>query len=351
MIDWTHVTRPLNELVELGRVPGIVFGVASGHETLLKEALGSRRLFPESLPMTTETVFDLASLTKVIATTSIALRFLERGLLRIDDPLNRYFPGNWGDVRISHLLTHTSGFPAWLNLTRARRTDCWNVIQQSVRLFPQGQKVLYSDLNYILLGLILEKLGNRRLDDIFNVEVRDPLGLQNTGFVPSTEILPNIATTEWDPQTADYLTGVVHDENARAFDGVSGHAGLFGTVSDVLRFGRAILLGGTLDGESWLSWATVSAWLRPRTEGVPGELRAWGFQKPFTLSSAGDLMSASAVGHTGFTGTSLWIDPEYGVVMALLSNRVHLGRDNNELIRLRPIFHNTVLALVTRPAL
>lgn len=325
-------------LVSTGALPGAAFGVATATETIAVGARGFRQLNPDPLPMTADTVFDLASLTKVVATTAITMRFLERGLLRLDDLVSRFEPGNFGEVRLRHLLTHTSGFPSWLDLTA--HPDPYErvvAIAQSSRLYEPGQRVLYSDLNYILLGHILEQLAALPLDRLFIKEVANPLGLAHMGYLPTDQ--SNMAATELDVTTNRHWCGVVHDENARASGGVSGHAGLFGTVADLLRFGQAIL-----DPQGWLSGPTIATWLLPRTEGIPGELRAYGFQKPHPLSSAGDLMSPEAVGHTGFTGTSLWVDPQYGVVMVLLTNRVHLGREANAPIRLRPIFHNMVLA-------
>lgn len=332
------IIEHIESLVTRGDLPGAVFGVATATETIAVGAEGFRQLNPEPLPMTADTVFDLASLTKVVATTAIAMRLLERGLFRLDDLVSRFVPGNFGEVRLSHLLTHTSGFPSWIDLTaHPKPLERVAVISQSSRLYEPGHRVLYSDLNYILLGHILEHVTNQPLDRLFITEVASPLGIAHMGYLPTNH--SNIAATEFDAKTGRYWCGVVHDENARAAGGVSGHAGLFGTVADLLRFGQAIL-----DPQGWLSGPTIAAWLLPRTQGIPGELRALGFQKPHPLSSAGDLMSPQAVGHTGFTGTSLWVDPQYGVALVLLTNRVHLGREANAPIRLRPIFHNMVLA-------
>lgn len=325
-------------LVETGALPGAVFGVATASEVVAIDALGYRQLKPEALPMTTDTVFDLASLTKVVATTAITMRLLERGYFRLDDLVDRFVPGNFGGLRLSHLLTHTSGFPGWIDLTgHPKSLERIAAISEASRLYEPGNQVLYSDLNYILLGYILEHAAGQALDQLFQVEVAIPLGMTTTGYLPTAN--SNVAATEYDAASGQYWCGVVHDENARAAGGASGHAGLFGTVADLLRFGQAIL-----NPAGWLSKPTLAAWLLPRTSGIPGELRAYGFQKPYPLSSAGDLMSPESVGHTGFTGTSLWVDPRDGVVMVLLTNRVHLGRESNAPIRLRPIFHNMVLA-------
>lgn len=332
------IVEHINVLVKTGALPGAVFGVATATDVLAVKALGYRQLQPEQLPMTTETLFDWASLTKVVATTAITMRLLERGYFRLDDLVDRFVPGDFGGLRLRHLLTHTSGFPGWIDLTAyPKSAERIEAIANASRLYEPGHQVLYSDLNYILLGYILEHVSEETLDQLFMAEVANPLGMSKTRYLPTE--LTNVAATEWDAASGHYWCGVVHDENARATGGVSGHAGLFGTVADLLRFGQAILNPG-----AWLSPPTMAAWLLPRTLGISGELRAYGFQKPHPLSSAGDLMSAESVGHTGFTGTSLWVDPREGVVMALLTNRVHLGRESNAPIRLRPIFHNLVLA-------
>ncbi len=334
-----HIKAVIQELVKSGELPGAVYGVATAKDIIAIGSVGFRQLKPSILPMTDDTLFDLASLTKVVATTAITMRLLERGAFRLDDLVSRYLPHDFDDIRLRHLLTHTSGLPAWLDLTSVPDSSSRVThIAKASRLFTPGTRVLYSDLNYILLGYIVEKVAGSSLDRLFIQDVAKPLGMHQTRYGPRND--GPIAATEWDAGTNTFLSGVVHDENARSAGGISGHAGLFGTAQDLLIFGQNILRPQT----GWLSPATIAALLLPRTVGIPGELRAWGFQKPHPLSSAGDLMSDQAVGHTGFTGTSLWVDPTYNVVMVLLTNRVHLGRSSNAPIRLRPIYHNLVLS-------
>ena len=326
-------------------LPGAVFGAATGAAVLFRESVGLRQVTPEPLPMTVKTLFDLASLTKVVATTSVVFRLLERGALRLDDLVSRFLPGDFGNIRLSHLLTHTSGLPAWSDLTHFTESQTAariEAIATKVRVSEPGTEVLYSDLNFVLLGHLVETIAGERLDRLFADEVATPLEMSDTGFLPKA--YPEIAATEADAKTGLPLVGVVHDENARAAGGVLGHAGLFGTLDDLLAFGQALLRQGQGPEGQWLSSASVNTLMRPRTEGIAGELRAYGYQKPHPLSSAGDLMSPNAIGHTGFTGTSIWVDFDYDVVMVALSNRVHFGRTLNAPIRLRPLFHNMVLA-------
>ena len=214
-------------------------------------------------------------------------------------------------------------------------------------MFPAGLKVLYSDLNYILLGYLMEDLYGESLARAFRSQVAGPLGMPDAQYGPVEA--SRAAATERDPDTGHIWRGVVHDENARAAGGVAGHAGLFGTVDDLLRFGQMFLdEGRTATGETYVSPAVLRAWIAPRTRPEDGEIRAYGFQNPHPLSSAGDFLSPQAVGHTGFTGTSLWIDPAYDVVLVLLTNRVHPSRANNHHIRLRPRFHNAVMGALRR---
>ncbi len=343
-VDAIH--RLLEHEVSERSLPGAVVGAANRESVWFRHSVGYRQVTPEPWPMTVNTLFDLASLTKVVATTSLVFRVLERGLLRLDDLVSRFLPADFGSLRLFHLLTHTSGLPAWMDLTSfdpTMRDLRIGAVASAERIYPAGDQVLYSDLNFVLLGHILESITGLGLDRLFAEEVRGPLGLEHTGFLPKP--YPEIAATETDASGIPFV-GVVHDENARAAGGVLGHAGLFGTLDDLLTFGQALLRYGEGPKTRWLSPASVKALVRPRTLGLPGELRAYGYQKPHPLSSAGDLMSEAAIGHTGFTGTSLWVDFDYDVVMVMLTNRVHFGRALNAPVRLRPIFHNMVLAMI-----
>ncbi len=339
------IRRPFEEAIAKQTLPGAVIGAATGSRILFREAMGFRQVRPDSLPMKVDTRFDLASLTKVVATTSIFFRLLERGEVRLDDLVSTFLGGGFGTLRLRHLLTHTSGLPAWMDFSAmgADREHRIAAIRGARRLYAPGERVLYSDLNFIALGYLLEHISGQGLDQLFINEVQHPLRLSDTRFLPSSDE-GEFAATEPDPATGRPWLGVVHDENARSAGGVAGHAGLFGTLDDLLRFGQTLLNRGVGAEGRWLSAATVNRLTRAETAGVAGELRALGYQKPFPLSSAGDLVSPRAIGHTGFTGTSLWIDFDYEVVMVALTNRVHFGREINAPLRLRPIFHNVVLA-------
>ncbi|MCL4425443.1 MAG: beta-lactamase family protein [Firmicutes bacterium] len=382
--------------IAAGSIPGAVVAIGRRDRLVALQAFGWAALFPERVPMIPETVFDLASLTKVVATTTAGLILLERGAFRLDDPVHLFIPdftgGNREAVRIRHLFTHTSGLPAFVHLFNRglSRSGIMEEIHHLELTFAPGTDVLYSDLGYIMLTEIIEKITGERLDGFARREIFQPLGMTGTGFIP----LPvkngvrgfdgrPFAATEYRPDRGRYMRGEVHDENANAMGGVSGHAGLFSTARDLTLFARMWLgegripgasqgvsrnstpygSGGARKGESpgpsrgvgdhsetggrLLSARTVSEATRLQTEGLK-EARGLGWVvRGREFSSGGDLFSSRSFGHTGFTGTSLWIDPEADVFVALLTNRVHLGRENTAILRLRPRFHNLVAAALT----
>jgi CubicO group peptidase (beta-lactamase class C family) len=205
--------------------------------------------------------------------------------------------------------------------------------------YKPGTRVIYSDFSYIILACILEKIGNERLDKLSRKYVFEPLGMDHTCFNPKGE---NIAATEFDPVTSKPLIGVVHDENARFLDGISGHAGLFSNIEDVSKLANMLINRG----KRFMSSPTFEAMIRNYTKGLD-ENRGIGWCiKGNELSSGGDIISPNAFGHTGFTGTSLWIDIENNIYAALLTNRVHPTRENMNIIRFRRLFHNMVLSAV-----
>lgn len=355
--------RFLQDEISAGSIPGAVVAIGRGRGIAALTALGWASLFPEKEPMTTATVFDLASLTKVVATTPAALLLLERGAFRLDDPVQLFLPdftgGNREAVRIRHLLTHTSGLPAFVHLFNRglSRQEIMASIHRLELTYPPGTDVVYSDLGFILLTEVIEKITGQRLDQFTRREVFAPLGLEDTGFLPLPPSAaradrdwlrqPHFAATEYRADWGRYVRGEVHDENANAMEGVSGHAGLFSTAADLARYARLWLAEGKIPDQPatrLLAARTVAEATRNHTEGLR-EARGLGWViRGRENSSGGDLLSSRAYGHTGFTGTSLWIDPELDLFVVLLTNRVHLGRDNTAILRLRPRFHNLVVA-------
>lgn len=347
-----------------GRIPGAVVILGRGEGTLLGPfTFGMRALLPQPEPMTADTIFDMASLTKVLATAAVAMALVDRGALRLGAPVAEYLP-EWAEcgehraqVRIFHLLTHTSGLPAWRALyegcedgpQQQRRQRCRALMER--RLLetpleaPPGERVVYSCLGYILLGLVLERLGGEPLDGMARRLIFDPLGMETARFAPPAEEASRCAATEYCARRRRIVRGEVHDENAYFFGGVAGNAGLFASAWDVARFASMMLGKGTLESCRVLSPAGVEAMTANRTPGL-NEARGlgWAIKGSSLDSSAGDLLSAAAYGHTGFTGTSLWIDPVRSLYCVLLTNRVHPSRLNEAHLALRPAFHNAVAA-------
>jgi CubicO group peptidase (beta-lactamase class C family) len=335
----------VEESVQKGFFPGAQVVIGHKDGVYLSEHLGNRCIYPEVLPLNRDTLYDMASLTKVMATTMVFMRFLEKGLIsvydRISDLMEGFDSAEKKDLRILNLLTHTAGFVPFkpLNLLCRDYEDAIRFISSSELEYKPGTNVVYSDFSYIILAYILEKIGNERLDKLSKKYVFEPLGMNNTCFNPKGE---NIAATEIDPATNNPLIGIVHDENARFLDGISGHAGLFSNIEDVSIFAHMLINRG----KGFMSAPSFEAMIRNYTKGMD-ENRGIGWCiKGNELSSGGDIISPNAFGHTGFTGTSLWIDIENNIYAALLTNRVHPTRDNVSIIRFRRLFHNMVLSAV-----
>jgi CubicO group peptidase (beta-lactamase class C family) len=294
-----------------------------------------------------DTVYDLASLTKVVATTTAAMILVDEGRLDLDkrvrDFLPRFAGGAKDRVTVRQLLTHSSGLDWWAPLYKEVKGRAAYVerIEAMDLVYEPGTKSLYSDLGLILLGESLERVAGERLDAFARRRIFEPLGMRATLFRPGPELLPRIAPTENDPWRGRVLRGDVHDENAFALGGVAPHAGLFGTAGDLARFAQMLLNGGVFEHRRIVSRATLEAFTR--RAGVPDSSRALGWETQSENSSAGALLSERSFGHTGFTGTSLWVDPERELFVILLTNRVHPTRDNQAIRRIRPAMGDAVV--------
>lgn len=303
-------------------------------------------------PMELSTIFDLASLTKVMATLPAVLMLMEQGYIRLKDPVSYYLPefasnGKEG-VTVKHLLTHISGLPAH----RALYNQGWDKEQilqyiwnQSLE-YPAGSKMVYSDLGFITLGAIVEKVTGIALKQWAKRELYEPLGMTDTSFLPSQDVRTRIAATEYDSGLGRHRVGEVHDENSSALGGVSGHAGLFATVMDVAVYGQLWLNGGVYGNRRIFSPITVRTATECHTAGIEEARRGLGWVlKDDMWDASGDLLSSAVYGHTGFTGTSITCDPQHQLLVVLLTNRVHFGREKN-VVRLRSILHNAVAASI-----
>ena len=343
MERFSRVIELLDEGFSDGAFPSGALSVGIGADVLATHTWG---------PATPHTLYDIASLSKIVSTTMIAFRFIEEGRIRLYDTLERFFPAppDKKDITILHLMTHTSGIPAhyYISDETDDPADAARVILAHPLEQAPGTGPIYSCMGYILLAKILEQLGGAPLDVLAQNYVFDPLGMTHTTYRPTGDIAP----TERDAATGELLCGVVHDENARFLSGISGNAGVFSDLTDMTRFVQMLVSGGRLaDGTQYLSPAMLRAALVNRTPGPGHEFRGLGFNlagSPFNFLA--DLMSPSAYGHTGFTGTSIAIDPETGLGMVLLTNRVCPTRANAKLVRLRNLAHNAAAAEASRIA-
>jgi len=314
--------------------PGAVVAVGSHDSVVLLAAVGHYGA-DDRRPVTTETVYDLASLTKVIGLTTAAMMLVDDGKLDLDAPVQRYVPAFQGPnkerVRIRHLLTHSSGLPAWrpLYAESADREHALALVDTTPLVRQPGDTFVYSDLGAMVLAQAVQAVSGQRLDDFLAARLFGPLGMTATRYLPPESWRSRIAPTENDTVFRHrLLRGEVHDENAGRLGGVSGHAGLFSTAPDLATFARWLLRLRRTD----------SLHVREFTQrqGIPpGSSRALGWDTPSENSSAGTKMGPNAFGHTGFTGTSIWFDPDQGLFIILLTNRVNPTRANTRIFQVR----------------
>ena len=342
----------IRRAISEGAFPGAVFLIARSGVIVMHRAYGRAvSVIEDQRPMTPDTIFDLGSITKPVATATSAMILLERGRLMLRDPVSRYIPEYAGngrdDVTIHNLLTHTSGLPAWKPLyERCRsREDFLRQICNMELEHPPGSKVVYSCLGFMLLTFIIERVVGESLASYSKRMIFKPLGMEDTQFNPPKSLRDRIAATELCSWRKRLLIGEVHDENAFAMGGVSGNAGLFSTAKDLAIFSQMLLNMGDYGGRRILSPLTVRLMTRNHTKGL-NEPRGLGWALISEGSSAGELLSQSTFGHTGFPGCSLWIDPEEELMIILLTNRVHPSRENEAIHRIRPVFHNIIASSI-----
>ncbi len=329
--------------------PGAAFAVGRGYEVYLREFMGVRQCEPFALPTTEETLFDIASLTKLVCTTMIALRWIDEGRLSPEDTLGTYLSsaGKYGDRRICHLLTHTSGLVPHMPLYKTcERGKAVEEILSSTPLCRAGEEVHYSCMGYILLGHILEQIGGKGLDALAREMVFEPLGMKSARYCPGNRRpMAPFAQTEFRSDLGVRASGFVHDENAYHLDGVAGNAGVFATLYDMIAFAGMCSAGGRLkNGEAYLSERIFQDAIENRTP-CKAESRGYGFQlKGMQASPMGERMSVGSYGHTGFTGTSLYVDRKSGLWGILLTNSVYYGRNQRAAYYpLRRRFYDSVM--------
>lgn len=276
----------------------------------------------------TRTMYDLASLTKVIATTAAIMVLYDQGKLRLEDHVARYLPafrrGAKRRITVRQLLEHRAGLPAGREIWRRTHSPARarRLVLETPLEYPPGEAQLYSDIGADILGFVVEAISGQRLDTFVKQHIFDPLGMRSTMFRPPRTLRPRIAPTERYAPRGHAVRGEVHDENAYAMGGVAGHAGLFSTAHDLAIFAQMMLNGGRYDGVRIVGDSTVALFTR-RSAGW----RALGWDTCAGGASCGQYMSERAYGHTGFTGTSIWIDPDHDLFVVVLTNRIHEGPD------------------------
>jgi len=347
------------------KLPSVSAAFGTADTVLYRRSYGFSRCFADAAPViayppqkltqpvsvTDTTLYDMASLTKVMSTTMIAFQLLQKGEILPDDTLSRFIdaPEDKKNITLRQLMTHTSGMVPAVELEKTD-PDPANVLKTILGLELRdkpGNSVAYSCMGYITLAKILEQVAGAKLDVLFDTLVAKPLGLTSSGYCPLEKGYTDIACTEYRPEYGKYLCGVVHDENARFQGGVSGNAGLYSNLDDAIRFAQMLLRGG----EGFICPSLLKEATRCWTVGL-GEARGLGFhinRQPQASPNrdsgpAGDLFSDGAFGHTGYTGTNLFVDPEKGYFTILLTNRVHMTRSCDAHLRLRRAFTNAAVA-------
>jgi CubicO group peptidase (beta-lactamase class C family) len=344
-MNFTRADELMQQAVASHAFPSAVLLVGRGERILFRRAYGRLGLEETDPPVNLQTRFDIASLTKPLVVAMLTLRALESGKLCLWDKLGTFVeaPEDKREITIRQLLTHTAGFPGGLHLWRM--TDDPAMVAElllNTRLASApGTRVLYCCAGYILLGQLLECLYGQTLSEFAMQEVFWPLRMTHTGYLPTGG---NIAPTETQ-EDGTLLRGTVHDENARFLGGVAGNAGVFSTADDLALFLQMLAAEGRLpDGSRYLSAPTVRLMLRNNTEGL-GQARGLGFYLPrYDDGYTGDLFPKETAGHTGFTGTSVTLEPNEGLYIVLLTNRVCPARDNPAIYRVRRLIHNAVYA-------
>ena len=330
VVSGTHNFPGIDEgaadAVASGEIPGVVVLVGRGDDILFQGAYGSRRFLPKSSPMTVDTIFDIASLTKPVGTAIAVMALVEKGTIKLDAPLGQYlkeFRGKqFDEITIRRLMTHTAGliaYPPNAAVTAGFPSAVTEIAKIPLE-YPPGSAFQYSDTGFILLGEVVRRVSGARLDRYLERILFRPLDLQDTSFHPKASLMSRVAPTEF--VGGRVLNGEVHDPRARLLGGVAGHAGMFSTAADLARICRMLLNGGILGGHRVLDAATVRMMWDAAPEGRGMRTLGWDLSSPYSRPMA-PFFPEGSVGHTGFTGTSIWIDPPTRSYMIILTNRVH----------------------------
>jgi CubicO group peptidase (beta-lactamase class C family) len=370
-MSFDAIEREIDDAVQRRVFPGAVLLVRQGQRVFYHRAFGHRSLEPEVTPMQEDTIFDVSSLTKALATTTAVMLLVKEGKIRLDDRVTRLFHNfgvyNKTQVTFRSLLNHSSGLASWRPFHKKilqtqkqqgrvnflAKTFIYQEIHREQPEYAFGSKAVYSDLGFMLLGAAVEEVSRQSLDRFCAERIFKPLQLRNTGFVdlsllrrrglePVSEM---IAPTERCPWRKKILCGEVHDDNAWAMGGVCGHAGMFSTAKDIEALMAQLI--ACYHGRDPMIPAKILREFWRRDDAIPGSTRALGWDTPSASgSSTGSSFPPTAVGHLGFTGTSVWYDIERDLLVILLTNRVHPDRGNEAIREFRPRLHDLVAAAV-----
>ena len=330
--DLSGLDDATRDSVAAGDVPGATLLVGQGDRVVYRKVWGMRTLIPRPEPLTVTTVYDIASLTKVVATLPAVLWLVEHGKVDLEAPLGRYLHEFGGpafrEVTVRRMLTHSAGFPDLPSPTAIPKgfPEAARLLARAGLVYSPGATFHYSDTGFILLGELVRRVSGEPLDQFTRKRFYTPLNMRDTTFHPPAGWKPRIAPTE--VLGSGLLRGTVHDGNARLLGGVAGHAGLFSTIDDLSRFCRMLLRGGEIDGKRYLKESTIRSMLVPHQIGETTRGLGWDMSSAYSRA-LGSFFPVGSVGHTGFTGTSIWMDPASRVYVILLTNRVHpYGKGN-----------------------
>ncbi len=342
--------RVLEQAIQDSIFPGAQVAVVHDGRLIASRGFGRQTYDPRSPRVTPQTIYDLASITKVAATTIVAMQLWEKKLIRLDIPVKSYLPrfqgGGKDSVTLRHLLTHSAGMHWWVPLWKVAKNkqEALEYIYNLPLDYAPGDSMIYSDLGMILVGEVLRVVTGKPIDQLARELIYRPMGMTHTMFNPPQSLLPRIAPTEiGGSMNRGLIHGTVHDENTYFLGGVSSHAGLFSTAEDLAKLAQMLLNGGIYRHHRFFSPETVRYWTM-RQNLPPGSARALGWDTPSDRnSSAGDYFSKGSFGHLGFTGTSMWVDPNRKIAVILLTNRVHPTRERGGIYPVRRNFHNAAM--------
>jgi len=351
--QFNDVDRVINKAIEDKSFPGGVVLVWKDGKTNYEKAYGNYTYDPQSERVYPHTLYDLASLTKVVATTTAAMICYDRDLFSLDDKVIKYIPefvvNDKENITIKNLLLHNSGLPAWKKFygRELKYNDVINEIYSSELEYKTGEKTVYSDLGIITLGKIIEKVSGKTLDVFCKDEIFIPLKMNGTFYNPDNSLKKLCAPTEtdnyWRMKT---LQGEVHDETSAILNGVAGHAGLFSTADDLAKLMSVLLNKGKINQKIFIQQNTIELFTK-RTSKESTRAIGWD-TKSDSGSSAGKYFSKNSFGHTGYTGTSIWADPDRNLFVVFLTNRVYPTRENTKIQKVRPQLHNAVIKSIEK---